>query len=295
MADNVTIDLNDFDISGSRVQVGITVRDFDHFKLRGRGGVIRNFLNAVQLYDSNNSLVEGVVFYNNDLSIYIQANYQSVNYSFINNNDFLFDRFTSVSISNSNRRFDTEVTGIIVWNNEFYFSGRGIELCRAKDSLIMENLVWGSETDGIQVRKSKFVDVYNNHVYDFEGRGITLDLTSYSEVKGNKVEYGDIGIQVDEATRFVSDACGGDSSIETNALNNISDNSLFNNDTGIVLGKDWTPNRTTANFNLIERNKIYNSRLGILFNLNTKQNVATNNAFQGTTTRVEDHGVRNRY
>ncbi|MFA5855874.1 MAG: hypothetical protein WC867_00820 [Candidatus Pacearchaeota archaeon] len=114
-ADNVTLNLNGFDIIGSQNGYGVYGTGINNINI-SRGGYIKNFSNAIYLMDVNYSVIEGLNINENNgvySGIYLlQSNYNNltaINYSYNNasNNSGLF-----VESSSYNN----------IWNNYFNFN-----------------------------------------------------------------------------------------------------------------------------------------------------------------------------
>jgi parallel beta-helix repeat protein len=284
-ASNVTIDLNGFTLSGTADVAGIRSSGYDSLTIKN--GSIRGFWVGVNTGRTNDLEVSSITFYEVGHGVIISQG----NNADIHDNDFIRTRNQGVFIVNRGQKETANRN--IVNNNEFYEAQFGIEICgdQSDNNIITNNLLWKTVDYGIHLNHSDHNILRNNRVLDSDGTALRLNNSSYNRIESNSLREGaQTGISI---LAKAGDAClasGSTKSYKNTVLNNHS----IGFETGIILGLGVSKNANVMN-NLISGNKIYNNHLGILFNLDSHNNNAVNNAYQGTIVAIVDEGVGNLY
>lgn len=283
-ANNVTIDLNGYTLSGTTDLAGIAAGEYHNLEIKG--GIISGFWAGVNTSRSNGLKVHNTIIANVGHAVIISSG----NNARLYDNDFIFNTSNAVVIRNS-------VAGLtannnIVENNEFYQNLTGIFVCGddADYNVIRNNLLWQSNDYGIHLAKSSNNTIRNNTILDTGNTALRLNDSSFNRIRGNSLREGRVGLSI------LANAGGAclDTGLNKSLRNRFTSNHSIGFETGIVLGLGSVSTREVYR-NRIKTNKLYNNDTGIFFNNDAHRNNATGNAYYGTTTDVVDTGVGNTY
>jgi parallel beta-helix repeat protein len=285
-ANNVTLDLNGFTLSGTTDLAGVVVSGRDNVSITGNGGVIEGFWAGVNTAESDYLQVNTTTFYGLGTGVIISSG----SYAVIKNNDFIRIDAQGVRIFNSVAGYQANKN--LVNNNEFYQSATGVEVCGgdSNKNTIKNNLIWQSNYYGIHISSSNSNTIYNNQIIDTTETAIRLDDSSKNRINSNSLRVGRVGLEI------LADAGYGclDTGATTSSDNVFNGNHTFEYQTGIVMGIGTTKNSQVFK-NDLRNNKLYDNILGIFFNDDAHNNDATGNAYTGTTTPIDDSGMDNSY
>lgn len=284
-ANNITINLNGFTLSGSSDLAGIYVSGYNNVTIRN--GSIRGFWAGINTGRSDGLRVHSVTFYEVGSGVIVSQG----NSSNIYDNDFI--KTTSQAVYITNRSSALTASNHTINNNEFYRARIGIEICgdRADRNTLTNNLIWKSPDWGIHLNHSDRNVLNNNRVLETGGAALRMNNSSYNRVEGNSFrEGGHTGISL---LAQAGDACL-DSGPNASYKNLIRRNHAIGFSTGAVIGLGVN-NLGNVVKNYIVENKLYDNDTGIFFNRDAHYNNATGNAYQGTTTPISDIGVANSY
>lgn len=283
---NVTIDLNGYILAGPSELSGINVIGYDNVVVKN--GSIKGFWAGVNSSRSENLDVNNMTFYETGHGVIIHAG----NKARIQDNDFI--RTTSTAIDLSVRAKFLTANRNLISRNEFYQTAGGISICgqQADKNVISDNLIWKSANYGINLNHSDRNQIYGNRILDSNNfPALRLNSSSYNEVKDNTFREGKhTGISI------LGNAGAGcfDSDNRASAKNQITDNSVTDFATGIVLGLGFAAQRNAIG-NRLSDNRISNNNTGIFSQSDTRENRAINNDFTNTMTPIIDFGVNNNY
>jgi parallel beta-helix repeat protein len=285
-ANNVTLDLNGFTLSGTTDLAGVAIYGRDKVKIIGNGGVIKGFWAGINTSESDYLNVSTTIFYNLGLGVIISSGNEAI----IENNDFIYIDAQGVRIYNTVA--GNQANKNLVENNEFYKSAVGVEVCGddSDKNTIKNNLIWKSNYYGIHVSRSDDNIIYNNDILETTETAIRMDDSSNNQIKSNSLRVGRVGLEI------LADA--GYGCLETGPT--ISYGNIFNGNhaidfqTGIVMGIGTTSSSQVYK-NELRNNKLYDNNTGIFFNDDAHFNDATSNAYSGTATPISDFGVGNSY
>lgn len=286
-ADDVTLDLNGFSLSGPRDMEGVVVLNHNNVKIIGNGGVIKGFWVGINTSESNSLQVESTNFYDLGAGVIISSG----NNAIIKNNDFI--QINSSAVSIVNYLAGLTANNNLVVNNEFFKTGWGVDVCGdASDrNKIRNNLIWLSKYNGIRINRSDRNRIYNNRILEATDSAIWLINASRNRISGNSLRIGRVGLVV-TADEDRDDCLNISRNISRNNI--FTGNHAFEFETALVLGDSESSSANVFN-NDLTGNKLYDNTLGIFFNTSAHNNDATANAYTGTTTDVSDLGVDNDY
>jgi len=159
-AENIILDLNGHDITGSGSGEGVYVRIYNGAIIKN--GKISNFAEGIRMENSDNNIIENNTFENNGRGIYIFRG-KGNNIS----QDYIYD------------------------------NGAQIELDGSDDNLIDGNYVGGGGNIGIQIFNSNNNILIDNHIENNQALGIDLNVASNNIVEDNLIEHnGAYGIYI---------------------------------------------------------------------------------------------------
>ena len=285
-ADGVTLDLNGHTLSGTADLAGVVVSGRNNVQIKGNGGVIKGFWAGINTADTAALNVSKVVFYDLGVGVVLSSGSDALiadnQFLFINAQGVFVANFVAGNVANNN----------VIDNNEFYESALGVELCGddSDRNVISNNLIWKSWYYGIKVSRSDENFIYNNQVQDSYQTAIRLDAASYNQLQSNSLRVGDRGLEI------YADGGGGCLNTGPNRSfkNAFQGNHTIDCNSGIILGLGILSSSEVLK-NQINNNKIYNNSTGIFFNNDAHHNNALGNAYTGTTTPILDVGVGNSY
>ncbi len=284
-ADDITLDLNGFRLSGTTDLAGVIVFGHNNVRIIGNGGVISGFWAGINTARSDALQVQSTSFYDLGVGVVISSG----NGANINNNDFIQTTAQGVFITNfvAGQTADSNTIN----NNEFFRTRVGIEVCgdNSNGNRIKNNLIWLSEDYGIRIIRSDKNVLYNNRILNTTNTAIRIDDSSLNKITSNSLQMGRVGLGV------YADSSGGcfDSGPITSRKNKFNGNHAFEFETAIVMGIGTTSGEVRRNN--LTGNKLYDNTTGIFFNNDAHNNDATSNAYTGTTSPISDSGVGNSY
>jgi parallel beta-helix repeat protein len=279
-ANDVTIDLNGFTLSGTSELAGVLMNGFDNLTVKN--GSIYGFYAGVNANQTNTLKVQNMTFY--ELGFGITSNV--VNGGILKNNAFIRTDF-GVLIKNSDALTTANTNRI--HNNEFFENQIGIDVCgnHADDNFISDNLIWKTSEYGIRLRQAESTRITGNHILESGESAILLNESSYSAISHNTLRSGKKGLSI--VSNATASCLAGDDAISFK--NRFRSNYVLEFETGVQLGLgfDGSPSVFKNNVTL---NKIYDDETGILFESDAHENT-TGNGFQGTITPIIDYGTGN--
>lgn len=283
-ANNVTINLNGFTVSGANTLVGISVNGYDNVTIRN--GSIRGFWAGINSSRSDKLNVSKMIFYGVGEGVILTAG----NDARFRNNDFIKVSGQAIKISVSIKSDSANRNQII--DNEFYRTGVGISICGepADHNVIADNLIWKSAERGIDLIHSDRNRVYRNRIVETpDGAALRLNNSSHNTINENTLHAGGhVAMAVlGEAGRACLDGARNRSVKNSFVANQVSGFPI-----AILLGLGTTLARSVEG-NGVLNNRIDNSTLGINFQADTRNNFARENTFTSTMTQVIDLGVNN--
>ncbi|MFQ3244401.1 MAG: parallel beta-helix repeat protein [Arenicella sp.] len=284
-ANNVTIDLNGYTISGSSSLAGIYIVGYKNVTVKN--GSIKDFWVAINSTNTTGLTVNNMTFYEVGAGVIISQG----NNAHIHSNDFI--RTSSHGVSIANRNAKSTANGNIVNNNEFYQAQLGIAICgdQADANTITNNLLWKTIDFAIHLNSSDHNVVRNNRVLESNSTALRLNNSSYNQIESNSFREGDhSGISI---LAKAGDACllGGSTLSYKNIVRS---NHSIGFETGVILGLGASKSANVFD-NTVIGNKLYDNNLGLFFNRDAHNNDGAGNAYQGTITDIEDEGVGNLY
>lgn len=284
-ANNVTIDLNGYTISGSSSLAGIYIVGYKNVTVKN--GSIKDFWVGVNSGDTIGLSVNNMTFYEVGAGVIISQG----NDANIYDNDFI--RTSSHGVSIANRNAKTTANGNVVNNNEFYQAQFGIAICgdQADGNTITNNLLWKTKDFAINLNSSDKNVVRNNRVLESGSTALRLNNSSYNQIESNSFREGDHnGVSIHAKA---GDACllGGDTVSYKNLVHG---NHAIGFNIGVNLGLGVSKNANVFE-NTVTANKLYDNNLGIFFNRDAHNNNGAGNAYQGTIVDIDDDGLGNLY
>ncbi|MFK8014600.1 MAG: NosD domain-containing protein [Gammaproteobacteria bacterium] len=281
-ANDVTIDLNGYTLSGTSGLAGVQVQGYKNVTVTN--GSMRGFFAGVNANQSTALRVNNVLFYEVGFGVVNNAG----NDAAISKNQFVR---AQIGVSMRNSLIHTSASNNLIDDNEFYQAGIGINICgdHADNNTITHNLIWKTIDYGIQLTQSDKTTIANNRILETGSTAIRLSNSSRSDIQRNTLAEGDTGLSIlAQATSpcLVSGA-------KRSYKNVIAANSVMAFQTGVRLGLGLTNSDEVLRNTLID-NKIYDDGVGIYFASDAHDNT-TSNAFQGTFTPIVDYGVDNSY
>ncbi len=283
-ADNVTVDLNGYTLSGTSSLGGIAINDHNNVTIKN--GVIKDFWVGVNTSDVNSLKVYDSVFYNLGEGVIVSAG----SHADIRGNDFI--KTSSRGVAILNHIAGKVAMDNVVADNEFYMTRIGVEICGSgtADNTIKSNLIWQSMDYGISLEGSVDNQIYDNTVLETGYTALRMNDSSSNIVTGNSLRVGDVGLAIyaDAGSRCLS------SGVNESRFNHFSGNHSIGFNTGVILGLG-TSSTARVYKNEVIFNKIYDDNTGIIFNSDAHLNDATGNAYSGTLTPILDFGSGNVY
>lgn len=281
-ANNVTIDLNGYTLSGGSGMSGILLHGFT--KLTVKNGSIRGFFAGVNANRTTSLTVRDVLFF--DVGFGIASN--AGNQALIENNQFV-RAAQGISIRNSDS--STSANNNVINDNEIYQATIGINICgdRADANVITNNLIWRTTDYGINLIQSDGNKIIRNRILETGNTAIRLSKSSYADIASNTLREGRIGLNIlpDAASSCL------DKGSPRSYKNVVRGNYALEFQSGVELGLGAVTSSQVFVNTLVD-NKLYDNDVGIFFHSDAHRNT-TSNGFQGTTTPVIDHGVANTY
>ncbi len=283
-ANNVTVDLNGFILSGNSGLAGIIAVGRNNVTVKN--GVIRGFWAGINSAQTDNLNVFDNIFFDLGAGVIISSG----NNAKVTGNDFIFTTAQGVSIANHVPGMTA--TGNQVANNEFYETRIGVEICGggADSNSIESNLIWKSMDYGINIIDSNDNQIYDNTVRETTGTAVRLNNASNNQMFSNSLRVGNHGLAI-YAQAGSPCAPGSSTSSKYNVFKG---NHSIDFDIGVILGLGISSSALVYK-NQITFNKIYDDNIGILFNTDAHINDATGNAYSGTVTPINDMGTGNIY
>jgi parallel beta-helix repeat protein len=282
-ANNVTIDLNGYTISGSSSLGGIYIVGYKNVTVKN--GSIKDFWVGVNTTNTIGLTVNNMTFYEVGAGVIISQG----NNANIYDNDFI--RTSSHGVSIANRNAKSTANGNVVNNNEFYQAQFGIQICgdKADGNTITNNLLWKTIDFAIHLNSSDNNVVSNNLILESDSTAVRMNNSSYNQIESNSFREGD-----HSGVSFLAkagDPCllGGST---LSYKNTVRGNHAIGFETGVILGLGASKSANVFD-NTVTGNKLYDNNLGIYFNLDAHNNNGAGNAFQGTTINIDDDGFGN--
>ena len=284
IANNVTIDLNGYTLSGTPDLAGIIVTDLN--KLEVKGGIITGFWAGINASRSDGLSVNNTIIANVGHAVIITSS----NNAYLYNNDFLFASSNAVVIRNPTAGLSANNN--VIEDNEFYQNRSGVYICGADANynVLTNNLIWQSSDYGIHLVSSSNNIIRWNTILDTNDTAIRLNDSSFNKIRSNSLREGRIGLSI------LANAGGAclNTGLNKSLRNRFVANHSIGFESGVSLGLGSVSSREVYR-NRIKSNKLYNNDTGIYFNSDAHRNNATGNAYFGTTTEVVDMGVANSY
>jgi len=285
VANNITIDLNGFTLSGDSGLAGIAI--YEHENLTVKNGIVIGFWAGVNATRSNKLTINNVNFQNVGVGITSQGSNNAV----IRDNKFIQTRSRAISLSASFKGYSTNHNTIS--NNEFFRANSAITICggTAQYNKIINNLIWKSADHGIHLNNSSWNQIRGNHILESgDHTAIRLHNASYNEIGDNTLmEGGHAGLSIltGSGTCFNT---GENRSLK----NQIIGNRFWNFPKLVTLGLGVGSPRNVEG-NRLAANRLSNADIGIFFNTDTRDNTAEHNVLTEVAQEIEDFGVNNSY
>lgn len=285
VADNVSINMNGYKLSGSTSLAGITLNNVNNVSISG--GNILDFYAGINASRSNKISISKMTFFETGHGIV----FHQINYSSISENDFVKTRSSAIKIYNTESE-QTSFDNILV-NNEFYKAASGIYLCGngTNKNEIAGNLIWKSVDYSIHLNNSSNNTIVQNEILESQGTAIRINHSSNNLIESNYLKDGSTGVSI-LANDNVVICDSTDSGVSKK--NEFVNNSIFNFETGINFGLGLSRSPTIY-YNTLSKDKIYFNAVGIRFQSEAWVNDASNAVFQGNISNVIDEGTSNNY
>ena len=283
----ITLRLNGHTISGGIGLEGLSVFSANNVRILGPGR-ITGFWTGVNATRSDYLTVQGVDFDNTNAGIIASDTLGT----YLQGNDFRNINGWGVYIVAYPGASRPVLGAHAIADNLVLESVGGITLCghANSDNLVKNNTLQGIRDYGIHILDgSGKNEIRGNQLLKIENTGLVLRASRDNTVKGNKFDYGLTGIAM--IPQFTGGCSTGPYASPEVRDNLIDSNSIFKQSTGIMAGLGGKG--LLVQKNRIGYNKLYYDGTGIYFNTDTYANDATLNAYTGTTTPVDDHGVSN--
>lgn len=285
-ADNITLDLNGYTLSGTSSLAGVIVDSRSNVTIKN--GVIKGFWAGVNSVDTSNLQILDNVFYNLGEGIVLSAGSDA----YISGNDFI--KTSSRGVAIVNYVFGMVAMDNVVADNEFYMTRIGVEICGlgTASNTIKGNLIWQSMDYGISLRETNDNQLYDNTVLETGYLALRVDNATHNIITGNSLRVGDVGLAI-----YGGGSSGGacvSSGVAESHDNVFKGNHSIGFNVGVMLGLG-AGSAASVYDNNINYNKIYDDNTGILFNTDAHNNNAKGNAYSGTMTPIVDMGVGNVY
>lgn len=282
-ADNITINLNGFTISGKGVSHGIIVGGYNNVTIRD--GQIQGFPLAVNTTNTQGLTVTGIEFYRVGSGVVVSSGVFADIYS----NQFLKTTAPAISVVNY---VAGQHSNAYISDNEFYRARVGIQVCgqNADNVLIYNNNIDHSTDYGIHLLHSKNNIIQGNTITNAGNIALRLDDTTNTTMIGNSLRDGSIGLGIYGNAGGSGCLAGGAPGSYSNQFES---NHSIGFNIGVSLGTGGPIEYVVGNN--INGNKIYDDNIGIWFNSDTSFNDGTGNAYSGTTTPIVDSGSSNIY
>ena len=281
-ADNVTIDLNGYTLSGTADMSGIHLNGFDNLTVKN--GSIRGFFAGVNANRTTSLTVKDVLFY--EVGSGVTSN--AINKASIKQNQFVR---TAHGISIRNAEAGTSSNDNVISNNEFYQANVGIHICgdRADSNVIAHNLIWKTADYGIHIVQSDKNQIFGNRILETGDSAIRLRNSSYANIKANTLKEGRIGLDILANANSSCLSSGSQQSVK----NDVTVNHAAEFEIGVQMGLGIHTSAQVLRNDLSE-NKLYDNDVGIYFHSDAHRNTSSD-AYQGTITPIVDDGVNNTY
>lgn len=283
----VTLRLNGHTISGGIGLEGLSVFSANNVRILGPGR-ITGFWTGVNATRADYLTVQGVDFDNTNAGVIASDTLGT----YLQGNDFRNINGWGVYIVAFPGASRPVLGAHAIADNLVLESVGGISLCghANSDNLVKNNTLQGIRDYGIHILDgSGKNEIRGNQMLKIENTGLVLRASRDNTVKGNKFDYGLTGIAM--IPQFTGGCATGPYASPEVRDNLIEGNSIFKQTTGIMAGLGGKG--ALVQKNRISYNKLYYDGTGIYFNTDTYANDATLNAYTGTTTPVDDHGVSN--
>lgn len=283
-ADNITIDLNGHTISGWFGIPAIVINGYNNVSVKN--GVLKNFLIGIDTLDTNGLEVTDTIFLSTTSGLILSSGSHADIYA----NQFILGHETAIEISNHTPG-KVAMHNVIV-DNEFYKPYAAVHICGlgTAENTIKNNFVWQSIGFGFVLEDTTGNEILHNEVLESDASAIRLDNSSSNLIINNSLRTGGfagLAIYADDSPSSCLDS-GDDFSV----FNNFEYNHSIDFQFGVILnGTD--PGLVYKND--INDNKLYDDDTGIYFNSKTYANNGENNAYHGTTVPIVDLGVDNSY
>ena len=284
----VTLRLNGHTISGGIGLEGVSVFTASNVRILGPGR-ITGFWTGVNATRADYLTVQGVDFDNTSAGIIASDTLGT----FLQGNDFRNINGWGVYIFAYPGASRSVLGAHTIADNLVLESVGGIFICghANSDNLLKNNTLQGIRDYGIHLLDGSGKNqVRGNQLLKIENTGLVLRGSRDNTIKSNKFEYGYAGIAM--IPQFTGGCPTGPYASADVRDNLIEGNSIFKQTTGIAAGLGGKGGALVQK-NRIGYNKLYYDGTGIYFNTDTYANDATLNAYTGTTTPVDDHGVSN--
>lgn len=283
LADNVTVDMNGYTLSGTEDLMGIVISGYRGVTVKN--GNFEGFWSGINAADSDDLVIENNNFYGVSSGVTVSSG----NRANIIANNFLWIDGTGVSVLN--RVAGQSANNALISHNQFYLNGVGISVCGAGTDFakVKHNFIWKSQDWGLILQRARNPQVYDNTILQAGLSALRLDGVKYALVSNNSFRNGLVGVSLfaDASSACLDD---GDS---LSYKNKMTGNHIFGYETGLVLGLGLTTGQVLKN--VISHNKIYNNITGAFLNTDAHENNVTNNAYGGTDVHYVDLGVDNQF
>lgn len=292
-ANNVTIDLNGYILSGIHLSNNHGVFSNGFNSAIVRNGKILNFDSGVRLENSDYNLVKELTLTNSTSGVSIWLG----NNNIIENNNLVDNFATGVYISSSsnNRIHNNNVTGnnldgisisrstdISIDSNSLRDTTNGIELMNSDNIFVTDNIISQNRHSGIYTENSDNNLILNNKI-NFNDEGIHMENSSTNKIHENMLDSNEEwGVYIEEGDHnIISDSEITNTYEDGIYFDETSNNEIFNtkilnsgnNDFYIEADKDkqcshklkkieWTKNKETLFYN--EKSEIGNKDVGSL-------------------------------
>ncbi|HHL32004.1 MAG TPA: hypothetical protein ENJ41_05405 [Oceanospirillales bacterium] len=285
-ANNVTINMNGYRISGSSSLSGIDV--FNHSNVTIKNGLISGFWSGINSFKSDKLMVNAVTFYNLGTGVIINSG----NKATVFDSNFYYINAQGVSVRRNN--FGTTANDNVIVQNQFYKNFIAIELCgdKSDSNEISNNFIWKSLSYGININFSDANTISDNDIINSSDAGLKMNNSSYNNVLSNNISEGN-----NDGVALIAShnsACSG-TAPNASYKNNFKYNYIEKFNVGVNMGGLGSYNPFTGvSLNTLKDNKIYNDGIGIFFHQDAHYN-STFNGYQGTVTPIIDNGIGNTY
>jgi len=299
-ADNVTIDLNGYTLSGSPSITGILNQGYSNMTVKN--GTIKGIGFGVIVSQSDTLRVDNMTFYETGNGV----NFSKTDGAIISNNKFIRQSGVSVNLINNDVNYSTNNNRIE--NNEFYETTLGVRICgaNADSNIVTNNLFWRSKSYAVQVETANRNVITNNRILESVLTPIRLTSASYNRISDNTlIGYTrDNGLTTPSGVLIFansSEKCAGGGLISS-VGNSITRNRISDFSIAVEVGTGYYPIHRFFNLpspyirrNYLSLNSIIDNEIGIHFMVDAHQNSAPNNNYRGTALQVKNNGIGNTY